>query len=105
MASLKEQFEGLLEAFDYSESVEERIRLLRGAIGRLSSIFYGTEKETIYADQVRRIKLRLRELRGKLEGSDEELEFRLWKELMDNLEDIRDEVERLALRERVIDRE
>ena len=105
MASLKEQFEELMEAFDYSDDVEERIRLLRGAIGRLGNIFYGTERETIYSDQVRRIKLRLRELREKLSNLDEEREFRVWKELMDNLEELRDQIERIAIREGVVSKD
>ncbi len=43
--ALKEQLEDLLESFDYSGDVEERIRLLRGAIGRVSNLLYGTEQE------------------------------------------------------------
>jgi len=101
--SLKFQLEELLESFDYTSNVEERIRLLRSAIGRLSNIFYGTEKEEIYADQVRRIKLRLRELRERyVECGDD---VGCWRELMDNLEELRDQVERIAVREGIIGRE
>jgi len=102
--SLRESFINLLESFDYSDSVEERIRLLRSAIGRLSNIFYGTENEDIYADQVRRIKLRLNELRGKLGEFDEKTEFQYWKELMDTLEELRDGVERIAVKEGIIEK-
>ncbi|RLI79858.1 hypothetical protein DRP05_02620 [Archaeoglobales archaeon] len=104
MMSLRESFVNLLESFDYSDSVEERIRLLRSAIGRLSNIFYGTPKEDIYADQVRRIKLRLNELRGKLGEFDENTEFQYWKELMDTLEELRDGVERIAVKEGIIEK-
>ncbi|RLI76400.1 hypothetical protein DRO97_00830 [Archaeoglobales archaeon] len=104
MMSLRESFINLLESFDYSDSVEERIRLLRSAIGRLSNIFYGTENEDIYADQVRRIKLRLNELRGKLGEFDEKTEFQYWKELMDTLEELRDGVERIAVKEGIIEK-
>lgn len=104
MMSLRQSFVNLLESFDYSDSVEERIRLLRSAIGRLSNIFYGTENEDIYADQVRRIKLRLSELRGKLGEFDEKTEFQYWKELMDTLEELRDGVERIAVKEGIIEK-
>ncbi len=99
---LKEQLEELLDSFDYSGDVEERIRLLRGAIGRISNIFYGTEQEEIYADQVRRIKLRLKELREKFISKEESRE--VWKELMDNLEELRDQIERLAIRAGVLEK-
>lgn len=104
MMSLRESFINLLESFDYSDSVEERIRLLRSAIGRLSNIFYGTPNEDIYADQVRRIKLRLNELRSKLGEFDEKTEFQYWKELMDTLEELRDGVERIAVKEGIIEK-
>ena len=104
MMSLRQSFVNLLESFDYSDSVEERIRLLRSAIGRLSNIFYGTENEDIYADQVRRIKLRLSELSGKLGEFDEKTEFQYWKELMDTLEELRDGVERIAVKEGIIEK-
>lgn len=94
MVSIKEHLGELLETFDYSGDVEERIRLLRAAIGRISNIFYGTENEEIYADQVRRIKLRLRELRETYENCKDDC----WRELMDNLEELRDQIERLAIR-------
>jgi hypothetical protein len=99
MTTLSQNLSALIESFDYSGSVEERIRILRAAIGTLGNIFYGTEREEIYSDQVRRIKLRLRELRGKLEG---EMPFEVWKELMDNLEELRDEIERIAVKEGVL---
>ncbi|MBO8179149.1 MAG: hypothetical protein H0Z19_01500 [Archaeoglobus sp.] len=94
MVSIKEHLEELLETFDYSGDVEERIRLLRAAIGRISNIFYGTENEEIYADQVRRIKLRLRELRENYANCKDDC----WRELMDSLEELRDQIERLAIR-------
>lgn len=96
MVSIKEHFEELLESFDYSGDVEERIRLLRAAIGRISNIFYGSELEEIYADQIRRIKLRLRELRERFTECEDEKTC--WRELMDNLEELRDQIERLAIR-------
>lgn len=101
MVSLKEHLEELLESFDYSGDVEERIRLLRAAIGRIGNIFYGTENEEVYADQVRRIKLRLRELRENFVSGDEK---ESWRELMDNLEELRDQIERLAIRGGIIEK-
>lgn len=94
--ALKEQLEDLLESFDYSGDVEERIRLLRGAIGRVSNLLYGTEQEEMYSDQVRRIKLRLRELRERFINNEDSKE--VWRELMDNLEELRDQIERLAIK-------
>ncbi|WP_290597170.1 MULTISPECIES: hypothetical protein [unclassified Archaeoglobus] len=102
MVSIKEHLEELLESFDYSGDVEERIRLLRAAIGRVSNIFYGTESEEIYADQVRRIKLRLRELRERLTNCEDDKAC--WRELMDNLEELRDQIERLAIRGDIIEK-
>ncbi len=102
--NLKNIFINLLECFDYSDSVEERIRLLRSAIGRLSNIFYGTPLEDKYADQIRRIKLRLIELRGELGEFDENTEFKHWKELMDTLEELRDGIERIAVKEKIIEK-
>ncbi|AAB89154.1 MULTISPECIES: hypothetical protein [Archaeoglobus] len=99
MVSIKEHLEELLESFDYSGDVEERIRLLRAAIGRIGNMFYGTENEEIYADQVRRIKLRLRELRETYATSEDN-----WRELMDNLEELRDQIERLAIRGGIIEK-
>lgn len=99
MVSIKEHLEELLESFDYSGDVEERIRLLRAAIGRIGNMFYGTENEEIYADQVRRIKLRLRELRETYATSEDN-----WRELMDNLEELRDQIERLAIRRGIIEK-
>ncbi len=102
MTTLKDQFLDLIEAFDYSDDVEERIRILRASIGKLGNLFYGTEKEEMYSDQIRRIKLRLRELRERLveEGED----VRLWRELMDNLEEMKDQVERIAVKEGIVDK-
>uniref|UniRef100_A0A7C2NEG4 Uncharacterized protein n=1 Tax=Archaeoglobus fulgidus TaxID=2234 RepID=A0A7C2NEG4_ARCFL len=100
MVSLKDHLAELLENFDYSGDVEERIRLLRAAIGRINNIFYGTESEEIYADQVRRIKLRLRELRETYEKCRDSC----WRELMDNLEELRDQIERLAIRGGIIEK-
>ncbi len=100
--SLKSQLEELLESFDYTSNVEERIRLLRSAIGRLANIFYGTEKEEVYADQTRRIKLRLKELRDRYVECGESVEC--WKELMDHLEELRDQVERIAVREGIVEK-
>jgi DNA repair exonuclease SbcCD ATPase subunit len=99
MVSIKEHLEELLESFDYSGDVEERIRLLRAAIGRIGNMFYGTENEEIYADQVRRIKLRLRELRETYSNCED-----CWRELMDNLEELRDQIERLAIRGGIIEK-
>ncbi|WP_456468412.1 hypothetical protein [Archaeoglobus sp.] len=102
MVSIKEHLEELLESFDYSGDVEERIRLLRAAIGRISNIFYGTDSEEVYADQMRRIKLRLRELREKMTNCEDEKDC--WRELMDNLEELRDQIERLAIRGEIIEK-
>ncbi len=100
MVSIKEHLEELLESFDYSGDVEERIRLLRAAIGRIGNVFYGTENEEIYADQVRRIKLRLRELRETYTSCEDDC----WRELMDNLEELRDQIERLAIRGGILEK-
>ncbi|WP_202319547.1 hypothetical protein [Archaeoglobus neptunius] len=102
MVSIKDHLVELLESFDYSGDVEERIRLLRAAIGRVGNIFYGTESEEVYADQVRRIKLRLRELRDKLVNCGDDRGC--WREIMDNLEELRDQIERLALRGEILEK-
>ncbi len=103
MPSLSEQIYNLLENYDYSSNPEERIRFLRGIIGRLSSVFYGSEKEEIYADVLKRLKIRLRELREQIAES-EKLEPKLWQYLMNSLDEIRDEVERIAVKEGVIEK-
>ncbi len=49
---------------------------------------------------MRRIKLRLRELRENFVSGDEK---ESWRELMDNLEELRDQIERLAIRGGIIE--
>ena len=101
MPSLSEQIYNLLESFDYSSNPEERIRILRGILGRLSSIMYGSKKEEEYSEVFRRLKLRLRELRERI-AENEKMEPKLWQYLMNSLEEIRDELERIAVKENVI---
>ncbi|WP_456370459.1 hypothetical protein [Geoglobus sp.] len=102
MESLKSGFIVLLESFEFSSDVEERIRLLRAAVGKLENIFYGTEKEDIYRDVLRRLKLRLKELRAQMGSFN--LDFEEWKMLMDTLDEMRDEVERIAVKEGVLEK-
>ena len=103
MPSLSEQIYNLLENFDYSSNPEERIRILRGILGRLSSIMYGSEKEEEYTEVFRRLKIRLKELREEI-TKNEKLEPDLWKYLMNSLEEIRDELDRIAVRANVIEK-
>lgn len=102
MDSLKTGFAVLIESFEFSSDVEERIRLLRAAVGKLENIFYDTEKEEIYRDTLRRLKLRLKELRSQMGSFN--LDFEEWRVLMDTLDEIRDEVERIAVKEGVVER-
>ena len=102
MESLKSGFVVLLESFEFSSDVEERIRLLRAAVGKLENIFYGTEKEDVYRDVLRRLKLRLKELRAQMGSFN--LDFEEWRMLMDTLDEMRDEVERIAVKEGVLEK-
>jgi len=102
MEPLKSGFLVLLESFEFTSDVEERIRLLRAAVGKLENIFYGSEKEEIYRDVLRRLKLRLRELRSQMSSFSPD--FDEWRSLMDNLDELRDEVERIAVKEGVLER-
>ncbi len=102
MESLRSGFVVLLESFEFSSDVEERIRLLRAAVGKLENIFYGTEKEEVYRDALRRLKLRLRELRSQM-GSFS-IDFEEWRQIMDVLDELRDEVERIGVKEGVLER-
>jgi len=97
MEALRSGFVVLLESFEFSSDVEERIRLLRSAVGKLENIFYGTEKEDVYRDVLRRLKLRLRELRAQMRSFN--IDFEEWRQLMDVLDELRDEVERIAVKE------
>ncbi|AIY90687.1 hypothetical protein [Geoglobus acetivorans] len=101
MESLKSGFIVLLESFEFSSDVEERIRLLRAAVGKLENIFYGTEKEDVYRDVLRRLKLRLKELRAQMGSFN--LDFEEWRVMMDTLDEMRDEVERIAVKEGVLE--
>ena len=100
MESLKSSFVILLESFEFTSDVEERIRLLRSAVGKLENIFYGTEKEDVYRDVLRRLKLRLRELRAQMRSFN--IDFEEWRQLMDVLDELRDEVERIAVKEGIL---
>ncbi|AKG92203.1 hypothetical protein GAH_00445 [Geoglobus ahangari] len=102
MESLRSSFAVLLESFEFSSDVEERIRLLRAAVGKLENIFYGTEKEDVYRDVLRRLKLRLKELRAQMGSFN--LDFEEWRVLMDTLDEMRDEVERIAVKEAVVEK-
>ena len=101
MESLRIALAVLLESFEFSSDVEERIRLLRAAVGKLENIFYGTEKEDVYRDVLRRLKLRLKELRAQMGSFN--LDFEEWRVLMDTLDEMRDEVERIAVREGILE--
>ena len=101
MESLKSGFVVLIESFEFSSDVEERIRLLRAAVGKLENIFYGTEKEDVYRDVLRRLKLRLKELRAQMGSFN--LDFEEWRVLMDTLDEMRDEVERIAVKEGILE--
>jgi len=102
MEALKSGFVILLESFEFTSDVEERIRLLRAAIGKLENIFYGTEKEDVYRDALRRLKLRLRELRTQMGSFN--IDFEEWRKIMDVLDELRDEVERIAVKEGVVEK-
>lgn len=102
MDSLKSGFAVLIESFEFSSDVEERIRLLRSAVGKLENIFYNTEKEEIYWETLRRLKLRLKELRSQMKSFT--LDFEDWRQIMDVLDDLRDEVERIAVKEGVLEK-
>lgn len=102
MESLRTAFAVLLESFEFSSDVEERIRLLRAAVGKLENIFYGTEKEDVYRDVLRRLKLRLKELRAQMGSFN--LDFEEWRVLMDVLDEMRDEVERIAVKEEIVEK-
>ena len=101
MESLRIALAVLLESFEFSSDVEERIRLLRAAVGKLENIFYGTEKEDVYRDVLRRLKLRLKELRAQMGSFN--LDFEEWRVLMDTLDEMRDEVERIAVKEGILE--
>ncbi|MBE8538721.1 hypothetical protein [Geoglobus acetivorans] len=101
MESLRTTFAVLLESFEFSSDVEERIRLLRTAVGKLENIFYGTEKEDVYRDVLRRLKLRLKELRSQMGSFN--LDFEEWRVMMDVLDEMRDEVERIAVKEGILE--
>lgn len=95
MVSIKENFEELLESFDYSGNVEERIRLPRVAIGRISNIFYGSELENLRGSG--------KENKAHTEGAERKIyrmrdENTCWRELTDNLEELRDQIEKLTIR-------
>ena len=97
MESLKSGFAVLMENFEFSSDVEERIRLLRCAVGKLENMFYGSEREDVYRDALRRLKLRLKELRSQMGSFN--LDFEEWRQMMDILDELRDEVERIAVKE------
>ena len=101
MESLRIALAVLLESFEFSSDVEERIRLLRAAVGKLENIFYGTEKEDVYRDVLRRLKLRLKELRAQMGSFN--LDFEEWRVLIDTLDEMRDEVERIAVKEGILE--
>ncbi len=100
MEALRSGFVVLLESFEFTSDVEERIRLLRSAVGKLENIFYGTEKEDVYRDVLRRLKLRLRELRAQMRSFN--IDFEEWRQLIDVLDELRDEVERIAVKEGIL---
>ncbi len=102
MEALKNSFAVLIENFEFTSDVEERIRLLRAAVGKLENIFYGTEKEDVYRDVLRRLKLRLKELRSQMRSFN--VDFEEWRKIMDVLDEMRDEVERIAVKEGVVGR-
>ncbi len=101
MEPLKSGFVVLIESFEFTSDVEERIRLLRAAVGKLENMFYGTEKEDVYRDVLRRLKLRLKELRAQMGSFN--IDFEEWRQLMDVLDELRDEVERIAVREDILE--
>ncbi|NOY11692.1 MAG: hypothetical protein GXO67_06375, partial [Archaeoglobi archaeon] len=69
---------------------------------KLENIFYGTEKEDVYRDVLRRLKLRLKELRAQMGSFN--LDFEEWRVLMDTLDEMRDEVERIAVKEGLVEK-
>jgi len=102
MGSLKSGFAVLLESFEFTSDVEERIRLLRASVGKLENMFYGTKKEEIYRDSLRRLKLRLKELRGEMKSFN--IDFEEWRQIMDVLDELRDEVEKIAVKEGIVEK-
>ena len=64
-------------------------------------MFYGTEKEDVYRDVLRRLKLRLKELRAQMGSFN--IDFEEWRQLMDVLDELREEVERIAVREGILE--